>query len=73
VAGETHEQARICANVITLLSVALADRKCSVFTTDLRILVRATGLATYPDVSVICEPPEKGPADPKRTPRSIRR
>ena len=65
-AGGSPEHARICANVITLLNVALRTRPCSVYTTDLRIRVRATGLATYPDVSVICGRPELDPADPKR-------
>jgi Uma2 family endonuclease len=65
-AGGTPDHARICANVIALLNLALRDRRCSVFTTDLRIRVRATGLATYPDVSVICGHVEIDPTDPKR-------
>lgn len=65
-AGGTPEHARICANVITLLGVALGTRRCGVYTTDLRVRVRATGLATYPDVSVICGQPELDPDDPKR-------
>jgi Uma2 family endonuclease len=65
-AGGTPEHARICANVIALLNVALGARRCSVFTTDLRIRVSATGLATYPDVSVICGHLELDPTDPKR-------
>jgi Uma2 family endonuclease len=65
-AGGTPEHARICANVIALLNVALRDRRCSVYTTDLRIRVRATGLATYPDVSVICGHLDLDPEDPKR-------
>lgn len=65
-AGGTPEHARICANMIALLNVALGARRCSVFTTDLRIRVSATGLATYPDVSVICGHLELDPADPKR-------
>ena len=65
-AGGTPEHARICANVIALLNLALGSRRCSVYTTDLRIRVLATGLATYPDVSVICGQPELDPADPKR-------
>jgi len=66
IVGGTPEHARICANVIALLNVALGARRCGVYTTDLRIRVRATGLATYPDVSVICEHLELDPADPKR-------
>lgn len=65
-AGGTPAHARICANVIALLNVALGARRCAVFTTDLRIRVCATGLATYPDVSVICGQVELDPADPKR-------
>ena len=65
-AGGTPEHARICANVIALLNVALQARPCSVYTTDLRIRVRTTGLATYPDVSVICGRLELDPDDPKR-------
>jgi len=65
-AGGTPAHARMCGNVIALLNVALRERRCSVFTTDLRIRVLATGLATYPDVSVICGQLELDPADPKR-------
>jgi Uma2 family endonuclease len=36
-----------------------------VYSADLRIRVRETGLATYPDVSVICERFEKDPEDLK--------
>jgi len=66
IAGGTPAHERICANVIALLHVALGAHRCSVYTTDLRIRVRATGLATCPDVSVICGHPELDPADPKR-------
>lgn len=65
-AGGTPAHGRICANVITQLNMALEARRCSVYTTDLRIRVRATGLATYPDVSVICGHLELDPDDPKR-------
>jgi Uma2 family endonuclease len=65
-AGGSPEHAAICANVIAALSAALGSRRCRVYTTDLRIRVQATGLATYPDVSVICDRPELDPADPKR-------
>ena len=65
-AGGSPAHARTCANIIALLNTALADRRCSVFTTDLRIRVRATGLATYPDVSVTCGRVELDPADPRR-------
>jgi Uma2 family endonuclease len=65
-AGGSPEHAAICANLIAALSTALATRRCRVYTTDLRIRVQATGLATYPDVSVICDRAEMDPLDPRR-------
>jgi Uma2 family endonuclease len=59
--GGTPEHARICENVIALLNVALGARRCGGYTTVLRIRVRTTDLATYPDVSVICRHLELDP------------
>jgi Uma2 family endonuclease len=64
-AGGSIEHAAVGGNVIGLLRAALVGRRCRVFTSDLRVRVAATGLATYPDVSVICEKVERDPADPK--------
>lgn len=64
-AGGTPAHAAIAANVIALLSAQLRDRPCRVFTSDLRIRVQATGLGTYPDVSVVCGRLETDPADPR--------
>lgn len=61
----TPAHAAIAANVIALLSAQLRDRPCRVFTSDLRIRVQATGLGTYPDVTVVCEHLETDPADPR--------
>jgi Uma2 family endonuclease len=63
-AGAGPEHAAIAGNVIALLSEALRGRPCRVYTSDLRIRVAATGLGTYPDVSVICERLELDPEDP---------
>jgi Uma2 family endonuclease len=52
--GGTVAHARIAATVSGLLRDAVAGRPCAVFSPDLRVRVRATGLATYPDVTVIC-------------------
>jgi Uma2 family endonuclease len=62
-AGGSREHAAIAANVVALLAVALRGRPCQVHTSDLRIRVQATGLATYPDVSVICGRAELDPED----------
>lgn len=54
IAPGSREHAAIAANVVALLAIALRGRPCQVHTSDLRIRVAATGLATYPDVSVLC-------------------
>jgi len=38
-------------------------RGCQVFSSDAKVRVRATGLVTYPDVSVVCGPIERDPDD----------
>lgn len=53
-AGGTPGHAAISVNVSTTLSNQLRGKPCRVFGSDLRVRVRATGLGTYPDVSVIC-------------------
>jgi Uma2 family endonuclease len=53
-AGGTPEHAALAAAVITRLSAGLVDRPCRVFSSDLRLRVLETGLATYPDAAVVC-------------------
>jgi Uma2 family endonuclease len=53
-AGGTPEHAGLAASVIRELGLALRGRPCRVFSSDLRVRVQATGLATYPDASVFC-------------------
>lgn len=56
-AGGTPE---LAMNVgIALASVR--DRGCHVHSSDLRIRVQATGLAAYPDVTVVCGPKQSDP------------
>jgi Uma2 family endonuclease len=55
-AGGTPGHARLAAAVIAQLRPQLQG--CSVYTSDLRIRIVETDLATYPDVSVICGPPQ---------------
>jgi Uma2 family endonuclease len=64
-AGGSPEHAAVAANVVRLLGQALLDRRCRVFTSDLRIRVSSTGLGTYPDASVICDRIELDPEDRK--------
>jgi Uma2 family endonuclease len=60
-AGGTPEHAAICANVSTSLNVQLRGKGCRVHASDLRIRVLETGLATYPDVTVVCTRAELDP------------
>jgi Uma2 family endonuclease len=62
-AGGTPEHSALAANVIRALGNLLADRPCQLYTSDLRVRVTATGLATYPDVSIVCGPLERAPDD----------
>ncbi len=63
-AGGSPEHAAIAGNVVALLNVRLSGQRCRVFTSDLRIRIKATGLGTYPDVSVVCGKLELDPEDP---------
>ncbi|MFT3775337.1 MAG: Uma2 family endonuclease [Minicystis sp.] len=59
--GGTLEHSQIAANLISTLSAQLRGRPCVVYTSDARVRVRATGLATYPDVTVVCGAIERDP------------
>jgi Uma2 family endonuclease len=63
-AGGTLEHARLGANMIGELRASLRGRPCAVFSSDLRVKVQATGLTTYPDVSIVCGKPEVPADDP---------
>lgn len=60
-AGGTPEHAALCLQVASSLNVQLEGKPCRVYGSDLRIRVLATGLATYPDVIVVCGPLERDP------------
>src|SRR5688572_7349699 len=55
-AGGTYNHSIIAGNLNRHLGNLLAGR-CSVGNADLRIKVEATGLLTYPDISLICGAP----------------
>ncbi|AGP37135.1 hypothetical protein BE04_33380 [Sorangium cellulosum] len=62
-AGGTPEHARLCLSVGAELRAHLRGRPCVVYSSDLRVRVQATGLSTYPDVSVVCGRIERDPED----------
>lgn len=51
-ASEAHNL--ITSNVIFLLRSQMRGRPCKVYPGDMRVQVRASGLYTYPDISVVC-------------------
>lgn len=62
-AGGTPEHAALAGAVVGLLFGQLRRGRCRVHDSDLRVRVLATGLATYPDVTVVCGPLERDPTD----------
>ena len=57
-AGASRRHNLICLNIGASLWTQLRDRHCEVYSSDMRVLVPATGLYTYPDVVVVCGEPE---------------
>ena len=53
-AGGSEEHSALAAEVLGILREAAGDGPCRVHTSDLRVYVEASGLATFPDGSVIC-------------------
>jgi Uma2 family endonuclease len=63
-AGGTPEHAALAAALLVTLGVQLRGRPCRPYSSDLRVRVPATGLATYPDAAVIGGEIERDPASP---------
>lgn len=63
-AGGTPEYAALAVAVAGSLLSQLRTGPCRVYSSDLRIRVLATGLATYPDVTVVCGALERDPESP---------
>jgi Uma2 family endonuclease len=53
-AGGTFDHAALSVSVSGALLALLRGGPCRVFSSDLRVRVLATGLTTYPDVTVVC-------------------
>ena len=62
-AGGTPEHARLAMRVGRALGAQLLGQPCDVFSSDLVLHVLATGLATYPDLTVVCGRLERDPED----------
>src|SRR2546427_2666626 len=53
-AGGSRAHSLIATNLLRELSGRLKASDCIVYNADLRVKVEATGLLTYPDISVVC-------------------
>ncbi len=62
-AGGAPNHAALAIAVAAALSTQLAGKRCRVYSSDLKVRIRATGLATYPDLSVVCGKLETDPED----------
>jgi Uma2 family endonuclease len=52
--GGSVDHNRITRNLLTSLDTALRQTPCEAFSSDMRLLIEAHTLYTYPDVMVIC-------------------
>ncbi len=53
-AGAVRNHNRISTNVLRLIDNQLLERKCNVYSSDMRVKITATEKYTYPDVVAIC-------------------
>ena len=60
-AGGSLAHAALSVNASAALLVAVRDRPCVVYSSDLKVRVLANGLTAYPDVTVICGGAETDP------------
>ena len=58
IAGGTIRHSLTATNLAGELRNRLKGGPCVPFNSDLRVKIAATGVFTYPDLSVICGPPE---------------
>jgi len=66
-AGGSEEHSALAAEVLRILGNAIGARPCRVHTSDLRVYVEQSGLATFPDGSVICGALVQHPPSPRAT------
>ncbi|GMU41986.1 MAG: hypothetical protein AMXMBFR23_28520 [Chloroflexota bacterium] len=62
-AGGSVRHSAIKTNLTALFRGALRDTPSRPYDSDLKVRVLATGLATYPDLSVVCGRPQLDPED----------
>jgi len=62
-AGGGREHARLANALAVMLGGQLLGGRCSGYSSGLRVRIPATGLDTYPDLTIICGPARQDPED----------
>lgn len=57
-AGASYEHNVVKDNLVLELGARLRDSSCRTLSSDMRVLIPATGLFTYPDLVILCGTPE---------------
>jgi Uma2 family endonuclease len=57
-AGASANHNLIVGNCVQTLGQQLKKKPCRVYPSDLKLRIEATGLYTYPDLSVVCDEPQ---------------
>src|SRR5262245_27719427 len=62
-AGGTPEHGALAMQFVRLISASL-PKACTVYSSDVKVRIAATDLATYPDISIVRGPIERATDDP---------
>ena len=65
--GGTSTHSLITANLNIAVGMRLLNHRCTLYESNMRLAILATGLRTYPDASVYCEPLIYDRSDPANT------
>jgi Uma2 family endonuclease len=65
--GGTSDHSLITTNLMGIVWQQLKGKPCRAYESNMRLAILATGLRTYPDLSVYCAPLEYDPIDAKKT------
>lgn len=62
-AGGDPKHSAIAGNLSRLIGNGLVSKDCTLFTSDLKYHISSVNRSLYPDVSVVCGPPERSQKD----------
>jgi Uma2 family endonuclease len=65
--GGTFDHAAVATNLVVALGMRLRGQPCRVLDSNMRVAVQRSRRFVYPEASILCQPPQFHPDDPKRT------